>query len=111
MTDGRSGTNGWSKGTWQFSSDLKASQPSESNIGAEISVDELSLLRFEINELEQLIEEKAAEQDEVALLPRRRRKSRQRVLADNLPREEIVHELPKKQRQCPIAGKPMPVIR
>jgi len=66
VPDWRSGTNGWGKGTWQFPGDLKASQPSESKIGVEISVDELSLLLFEIDELDQLIEEKAAEQDEVA---------------------------------------------
>jgi hypothetical protein len=66
VSDWRSGTNGWGKGTWQFPGDLKASQPSESKIGVGISVDELSLLLFEIDELDQLIEEKAAEQDEVA---------------------------------------------
>ena len=73
-------------------------------------VDPNRLLLFEIGELEPLIEEKAAEQYEVARPTRRRRKSRQRVLPDNLPREEIVHELPEDQRQCLIDGKPMPVI-
>ena len=57
MTDWRSGTNGWGKGTWQFPGDLKALQPSEPVV--EMSADELSLLLFEIDELDQLIEEKA----------------------------------------------------
>jgi len=73
-------------------------------------VDPNQLLLFEIGELEQLIEENAAEQDEAAR-PKRRRKRKRRMLPDNLPREEVVHELPEDQRLCPVDGNPMPVIR
>ena len=74
-------------------------------------VDPHQLLLFDIGELEQLIEEKAAEQDEAARPARRKRKRKRRVLPENLPREEIVWELPEEERWCPIDGQPMPVIR
>ena len=60
---------------------------------------------FELGDLEQLLEE---QQEEAK--PRRRRNGR-RLLPDNLPREEIVHELPGSARLCPHDGQPMQVIR
>jgi transposase len=73
-------------------------------------VDPDQLLLFEIGELEQLIEEKAADQQE-RKRARRRGKRQQRVLPDDLPREEIEYELPEGERQCPVDGQPMPRIR
>lgn len=74
-------------------------------------IDPDQLLLFELSELEQLIEEKAAEQDEARRPPRRKRKRTRRVIPDNLPREEVIYELPEEDRLCPVDGKPMPVIR
>ncbi|WP_167547081.1 IS66 family transposase [Stieleria maiorica] len=71
-------------------------------------IDPDQLLLFEIGELEKLIEEELEESK-----PRRGRKKRRsrRMIPDNLPHVEVLHELPEQERLCPIDGKPMPVIR
>ena len=74
-------------------------------------VDPNQLLLFEIGELEQLLEEQAADDDEDVKSRRRRRKHGRRLIPENLPREEVVYELPEKERLCPIDGEPMPLIR
>ena len=74
-------------------------------------VDPHQLLLFELGELQQLIEEQLADQPETASPPRKKRKRRPRNLPENLPREEIIHELPEEERLCPLDGRPMPVIR
>lgn len=71
-------------------------------------IDPDQLLLFEIGELEKLIEE------ELELSrPKRGRKKRRarRMIPDNLPRVEVLHELPEDERRCPIDGQPMPAIR
>lgn len=73
-------------------------------------IDPDQLLLFEIGELEQLVEEQVDQPDEVAPRGRQRKRS-PRVIPDDLPREEILHELPESERLCPIDGQPMPVIR
>ena len=65
------------------------------------------LLLFEIGELETFIEEAAAEEPS----RRRQRKRGRRLIPDDAPREEVVHELPEKDRLCPHDGQPMPLIR
>ena len=65
------------------------------------------LLLFEIGELETFIEEAAAEGPS----RRRQRKRGRRLIPDDAPREEVVHELPEKDRLCPHDGQPMPLIR
>jgi transposase len=77
-------------------------------------LDPNQLLLFEIGELEQLIEEAAKSGDTEQSAKSSSRKKRQhgrRIIPDNLPTEEIVHDLPEEQRLCPVDGKPMPAIR
>ena len=79
-------------------------------------IDPNQLLLFDLGELERMIEEQAAEADETAAAQKKdgRRKKRshgRRIIPDNLPREEVLHELPEQDRLCPIDGQPMPVIR
>ncbi len=71
-------------------------------------IDPDQLLLFEIGELEQLIEEQLEKEK-----PQRRRRKRngRRLLPDNLPHEELVHELPEADRLCPHDGKLMQAIR
>lgn len=69
------------------------------------------MLLFELGELEKLIEENAAEQEERSQPQRKKRRRGRRILPDNLPREEVIYELPEAERLCPIDGQPMPVIR
>ena len=42
---------------------------------------------------------------------RRKRQHGRRLIPDNLPREEVLYELPEDERRCPIDGEPMPLIR
>lgn len=72
-------------------------------------VDPAQLMLFDIGELESFIEEQLAE-DEKPKPPKNRRRGR-RLIPDDLPREEVLHELPEQQRLCPTDGKPMPRIR
>ncbi len=70
-------------------------------------IDPDQLLLFEIGELEALLEEQAKEST-----PRRKRRGHgRRLLPDNLPREEVLHELPEEERLCPHDGQPMQPIR
>lgn len=63
------------------------------------------LLLFDIGELEELA-------DEAAEPPARRRRKRhgRRRLPPDLPREEVLHELPERERLCPHDGRPMQLI-
>lgn len=74
-------------------------------------IDANQLLLFEIGELEQLVEEQAAAAREVRSGSRRKRSRARRVIPDNLPQREVIHELPEDERLCPIDGRPMPLIR
>lgn len=75
-------------------------------------IDPDQLLLFEIGDLEQLIEEAAKDDDTQQTSARRKQKPHgRRIIPDNLPTEEILHELPEDQRLCPVDGKPMPAIR
>lgn len=81
-------------------------------------LDPNQLLLFEPGELEQLLEEaekadEAQQKDEASSKSARRKKKKhgRRIIPDDLPTEEILHELPEEQRLCPIDGKPMPAIR
>jgi len=81
-------------------------------------LDPNQLLLFDLGELEKLLEEAAKADDvqandEASSKSARRKKQKhgRRIIPDNLPTEEIVHELPEEQRLCPIDGKPMPAIR
>jgi transposase len=70
-------------------------------------IDPNQLVLFELGELEALIEEQANES-----APRRKRRPHgRRLLPDDLPREEVLHELPEAQRLCPHDGQPMQPIR
>ncbi|MDF1841225.1 MAG: hypothetical protein P1U77_07305 [Rubripirellula sp.] len=71
-------------------------------------IDPDQLVLFEVGELEAIAKEEAE-----APPPSRRRKQRcvRRLIPDDLPSEEGVHELPEEQRLCPHDGKPMPFIR
>ena len=70
-------------------------------------IDPDQLLLFEIGELEKLLEEQAKE-----TTPRRQRSGHgRRLLPDNLPREEVLYELPESERLCPHDGQPMQPIR
>ncbi len=71
-------------------------------------IDPDQLLLFEIGELEQLIEEQIEEEQ-----PKRKRRKRngRRLLPENLPHEEVIHELPEEERLCPHDGQPMQAIR
>ncbi len=70
-------------------------------------VDPDQLLLFDVGELESLVEEQARE----PAPQRKRRPHGRRLLPDNLPREEVLHELPEAQRLCPHDGQPMQPIR
>lgn len=70
-------------------------------------IDPDQLLMFDLGELEQLAEEQA---EPTPAPPRQRRKHGRRRLPADLPREEILHELPEDQRLCPHDGRPMEVI-
>jgi transposase len=70
-------------------------------------IDPDQLLMFDLGELEQLAEEQAEPQPPS---PRRRKGHGRRRLPADLPREEIVHELPEDQRLCPHDGRPMELI-
>jgi len=81
-------------------------------------LDPNQLLLFDLGELEKLLEEAATADDAQAndeasskLARRKRKKHGRQIIPDNLPTEEILHELPEEQRLCPIDGKPMPAIR
>ncbi len=70
-------------------------------------IDEGQLLLFDLGELTTLVEEQSSE-------PPRRRKRRghgRQLLPDDLPREEVLHELPEEDRLCPHDGRPMQPIR
>ena len=70
-------------------------------------IDPDQLLMFDLGELEQLAEEQAAPEPAP---PRRRKGHGRRRLPADLPREEIVHELPEEERLCPHDGRPMELI-
>lgn len=76
-------------------------------------IDPHQLLLFAPEELQQLlVEAPAAEVEEAAPVGQRRKRRRgRRLLPDDLPREEVLHELPEDQRLCPVDGQPMPLIR
>ena len=74
-------------------------------------IDPNQLLLFEIGELEQLIEEQVAEQDDSTPRRRKLKKRGRRLIPDHLPREEVVYEIPAEERRCPIDGEPMTLIR
>lgn len=81
-------------------------------------LDPNQLLLFDLGELEKLLEEAAKADDAQAndeasskSARRKKKKHGRRIIPDNLPTEEILHELPEEQRLCPIDGKPMPAIR
>jgi transposase len=73
-------------------------------------IDPNQLLLFDLGELESFIEEASAE-NEPATPKRKRRGHGRQLLPDNLPTEEILHELPEEERLCPVDGQPMPLIR
>ncbi len=72
------------------------------------SVDPDQLSLFELEELEQLLEEKR--QDEIQA-KRRRKKHGRRVIPDGLPEEEVIIELPEDKRVCPHDNSVMQFIR
>lgn len=82
-------------------------------------VDPDQLLLFELGELEAIIEEAAAEsgdgddtQDTTSASKKKKKRGHgRRIIPDNLPREEVVYELPEDERRCPCDGRPMPLIR
>lgn len=71
-------------------------------------VDPDQLLLFQIGELEQVLDEQAEDSKPRS---RRNRKRGRRLIPDDLPEEEVLHELPEEERLCPHDGKPMPLIR
>ncbi len=71
-------------------------------------IDPDQLLMFELGELETLIEEQEEKEPPAR---RRRRKHGRRLIPDNLPQEEVVHELPEHKRLCPHDDQPMQLIR
>jgi transposase len=71
-------------------------------------IDPNQLMLIDMGELETLIEENA---EPKAKTPAARRKHGRRLLPDNLPQEEILHELPESERLCPHDGVPMLLIR
>lgn len=70
-------------------------------------VDPDQLLLFQVGEFEQLLEEQAEDSQPA----RRKRKHGRRLIPDDVPHEEVVHELPESERLCPHDGQPMPLIR
>lgn len=73
-------------------------------------VDPAQLVLFDIGELESFIEEQLAEDEKPSRRKSKRRNGR-RLIPDDLPREEVLHEVPEEERLCPIDGQPMPRIR
>lgn len=71
-------------------------------------IDPDQLLLFEVGELETLIRESSEDSQPAR---RKKRKHGRRLIPDNLPTEEIVYELPEADRQCPVDGQVMPLIR
>lgn len=73
-----------------------------------VSVDQLGLF----NEAEELvIEEQAEGSAETTTVQSHERKSRPRVsIPDELPREEIIHDLPESEKVCPKDGTELEVI-
>ena len=74
-------------------------------------IDSDQLLLFNIGDFETIVEEAIEEGDEKKKPKRRKRKTGQRLIPDDAPREEIYHELPESERLCPHDGQPMPLIR
>lgn len=71
-------------------------------------IDPDQLLLFEIGELEKLIEEEL----QISRPPRGSKKRRtRRMIPDNLPQVEVIHELPESARRCKVDGQVMPMIR
>jgi transposase len=63
------------------------------------------------NEAEAGAQEEKAEPAELITVPEHQRKKRGRkALPDDLPRVEVVHDLPEKEKQCACCGKPLPNI-
>lgn len=63
------------------------------------------------NEAEAAAEEEKVEAAELITVPEHQRKKRGRKpLPDDLPREEIIHDLPEKEKQCACCGKALPEI-
>jgi transposase len=73
-------------------------------------IDPDQLLMFDLCDFEQLAEEQAEPEAESVAVPRRRKGHGRRRLPPDLPREEIVHELPEHERLCPVEGRPMELI-
>jgi transposase len=67
-------------------------------------IDPNQLTLFDADELEELAEELAAKRSPAASSLARKRGHGRRPLPRNLPREQVVHELPEAQRQCPCCG-------
>jgi transposase len=72
------------------------------------SVDPDQLVLFEMEELEQLLQEHAREKKAAR---RGRKKHGRRQIPDGLPQEEVIYELPEAERLCPHDGQPMQLIR
>jgi transposase len=70
-------------------------------------IDPDQLLLFDVGELETLVQEAQQEASQA----RRRRPHGRRLLPDDLPREEVLYELPETERLCPHDGRPMQPIR
>ena len=71
-------------------------------------IDPDQLVLFELGELEAI----AQEETEIPKPSQRRKKRRgRRLIPDDLPSEEVVHELAEEERRCPHDGKPMRFIR
>ena len=66
---------------------------------------------FEIGELETLIEEELAAEQEASRSRRKKKNRGRRVIPDNIPVEIIEHELPETKRICKLDGQAMPRIR
>jgi transposase len=63
------------------------------------------------NEAEAGAQEEKAEPAELITVPEHQRKKRGRKpLPDDLPREEVIHDLPEKEKQCACCGKELPGI-
>ena len=75
------------------------------------------MLLLDLGELETLIREQTSDDpqgDDTVGTKQKRKKTRghgRGFLPNNLPREEVLHELPEEQRLCPMDHQPMPVIR
>jgi len=69
-----------------------------------ISPDQIHL--FDEAELDTVVEDKTATADEEIIIPAHtRRKSGRKKLPENLPRVDVVHDLPEEERICPHDGK------